>query len=354
MDEVRVRFKLTLQQRIFLIKCWWKYEKLSKVTESWNAEYPGEPVPTRRTIYKLRDKFNRIGSVTDAPRSGRPITALTEENKENVATTFVEDPQTSTRRASTRLDISQTSIRRVLHDINFKCYIPRLVQELNEDDPDRRLQFCEIVLNEIENNPIFLQRVIWTDESTFKLNGLVNRHNCVYWGLDNSNIIMPVALNAPGITVWAGISYEGIIGPYFFNDTVTGATYLDMLQNFVWPILQNHPNIEHLLWQQDGAPPHFHHDVTAWLDRNFNQRWIGRRGPTEWPARSPDLSPPDFFMWGHIKNLVYKVKPANLVELRHEILQAFQTIDIGLCQKVCLSVCDRYHKCVAANGKQID
>ena len=44
--------------------------------------------------------------------------------------------------------------------------------------------------------------------------------------------------------------------------------------------------------QQDGAPPHFHINVRHFLDRTFNQRWIGRRrSATEFPPRIPDLTP---------------------------------------------------------------
>ncbi|GFX69960.1 uncharacterized protein TNCV_2099781 [Trichonephila clavipes] len=34
-------------------------------------------------------------------------------------------------------------------------------------------------------------------------------------------------------------------------------------------------------------------------------RWIRRGGPVNWPARSPDLSCLDFFLWSHMKSLVY-------------------------------------------------
>jgi hypothetical protein len=37
-----------------------------------------------------------------------------------------------------------------------------------------------------------------------------------------------------------------------------------------------------------------------------NDRWIGLGGPTAWPPRSPDFTPMDFFLWGHIKALIYK------------------------------------------------
>ncbi|GFW06265.1 uncharacterized protein TNCV_37401 [Trichonephila clavipes] len=37
----------------------------------------------------------------------------------------------------------------------------------------------------------------------------------------------------------------------------------------------------------------------------LERRWIGRGGPVNWPARSPDLSCLDFFIWGHMKSFVY-------------------------------------------------
>ncbi|EFN79592.1 hypothetical protein EAI_04836, partial [Harpegnathos saltator] len=52
----------------------------------------------------------------------------------------------------------------------------------------------------------------------------------------------------------------------------------------------------------------------------FPHRWIGRRGPIEWPPRLPDLSPNDYFLWGHLKDRVYKTKPQNLDDLRNRIL----------------------------------
>ncbi|GBN34306.1 hypothetical protein AVEN_257911-1 [Araneus ventricosus] len=42
------------------------------------------------------------------------------------------------------------------------------------------------------------------------------------------------------------------------------------------------------------------------LDAKFPRRWIGRGGPTHGTARSPDLSSLDFFLWGHLKSLVYE------------------------------------------------
>jgi hypothetical protein len=37
--------------------------------------------------------------------------------------------------------------------------------------------------------------------------------------------------------------------------------------------------------------------------------WLGRREPHEWPEKSPDLMPCEFFLWGWAKEEVYQAKP---------------------------------------------
>ncbi len=82
----------------------------------------------------------------------------------------------------------------------------------------------------------------------------------------------------------------------------------------------------------------------------FRDRWMGRHGPVEWPSRSSDLSPLDFYAWGVIKDVVYSKKPTSIDQLQNEIVNAFQQISIGLCKKVCWSVESRFHKCIQADG----
>jgi hypothetical protein len=48
-------------------------------------------------------------------------------------------------------------------------------------------------------------------------------------------------------------------------------------------------------FQHDGAPVHYTRTTQAQqvLDRRYPDSWIGRGGPINWPARSPDLTPLD-------------------------------------------------------------
>ena len=130
------------------------------------------------------------------------------------------------------------------------------------------------------------------------------------------------------------------IGPFFFDASVTGEQYLNMLQTYFFPQVQQQ---EDIYFQQDGGPAHYAHGVREWLDINFNDKWIGRRGPFEWPAQLPDLSPIDVFLWGVLKDMVYKEKSRTIPDICPVIADKIATIGMELCQKVCRSVAAFLH-----------
>ncbi|KMQ82698.1 hypothetical protein RF55_22113 [Lasius niger] len=79
-------------------------------------------------------------------------------------------------------------------------------------------------------------------------------------------------------------------------------------------------NIIHRMWfMHDGAPPHFSREARRYLDERFPGRWIGRAGPIAWPARSPDLNPLDYYLWGHLKSIVYKTSIDNVEIFRQRV-----------------------------------
>jgi hypothetical protein len=66
----------------------------------------------------------------------------------------------------------------------------------------------------------------------------------------------------------------------------------------------------------------------------YPDRWIGRGGPTAWPPRSPDLDPLDFYLWGHLKSLVYAAPVDNEEALHHRTVDAVRlsaTAPASLC-----------------------
>jgi len=338
-------------QRKWILKSFWKNKNAEKVRMEWRDAFHSNP-PSRFAIYRIRDKFEKTGSVENAPKSGRPRSVSITSNEELVAQTFVQSPKKSTRRASLELDISLSSTWRLMRKVELKPYRPRLLQHLLPDDAERRLQFAVLMLSEIRENPDLLDKIVWSDEASFKLSGHVNRHNCVYWFPENPHMVSTNELNQPGLTVWAGMSSNGVIGPVFFERTVTAEVYLQMLQSFAIPEMQSLNNFNELYFQQDGAPAHFAVSVRSYLNDTFPGKWIGRCGSILWPPRSPDLTPMDFFFWGVVKEKVYGRKPHTLSQLRSYITDACQEIsdDRNLCRTVCHSVAERLQECADVHG----
>ena len=308
---------------------------------------------THSNVEALIDKFNATGSVNNAPGPGRKQTATNEERKIEVLESLERSPQKSTRRLSNEIGVSQSSVMRLLRKLKLKPYIPRLFHALHYGDEDWRVEFAETFLNMEKTDDLLLDHIWWSDEATFKLNGNINRHNCVYWADSNPRVILERDVNLPGVTVWCAIASEGIIGPYFFQNTVTGESYLEMLENYFWPKVKYYP---FFYLQQDGAAPHYAIMVRDWLNQKLPGRWIGRRGPVEWPPRSPDLTPPDFFLWGVLKEMVYSEKPKTIEILKNTIIEKVQLINSNkeLCKKVCHSVKHRYETCINVFGNQIE
>ena len=103
-----------------------------------------------------------------------------------------------------------------------------------------------------------------------------------------------------------------------------------------------------------STPPHYHRDARAHLDAAFPDTWIGRRGAIEYPARSPDFTPMDFFLWGYLKDKVYRTKPRTIDALKMEIERQCRDIPNDLFRDVCESLGVRYQRCLDNDGCQFE
>ncbi|GFY31176.1 uncharacterized protein TNCV_751391 [Trichonephila clavipes] len=145
-------------------------------------------------------------------------------------------------------------------------------------------------------------------------------------------------LHPEKLTVWCALRAGRIIGPYFFkndeghNVTVNGDRYRAMITNFFIPALNNH-DIQELWFQQDGATCHTACATIGFVKDTFGDRLISRFGPVNWPPRSCDLSPLDYFLWGYVKSLVYADKPQTLDHLEDNIRRVIADIHPQMLEK---------------------
>jgi hypothetical protein len=75
-----------------------------------------------------------------------------------------------------------------------------------------------------------------------------------------------------------------------------------------------------------GAPAHFDRIVRDHLNERFHEQWIGHCGPVSWPSRSPDLTPLDFYLWGHLETVIYATLVNDAGDLWERVQNACQVI----------------------------
>ena len=160
---------------------------------------------------------------------------------------------------------------------------------------------------------------------------------------------------------WIAISKNGIIGPYWFEDetgrpqTVNTERYVAVLRKF-WASLGRCRGIDRdeQWFQQDGATPHTSNDSLVWLKERFQEGLISRKCDVEWAPHSPDLNPPDFYLWGYLKDNVYQNNPQTIGELKATITAKIREIPNEECVRVIDNFARRMQVCLQRRGAHLE
>jgi hypothetical protein len=170
-----------------------------------------------------------------------------------------------------------------------------VVHQLKDRDHQSRADYCTWFQNFlVEEGEEILDVTFFTDEVRSHPSEYVNSQNTRLWSSENPHEFKEMALHDLKVGVWCAISRMGIIGPIFFNDTINAERYrTDILEPFLGHLTER--QIEEVWFQQDGATAHTASSSLQFLEDIFGNRIISRG---IWPARSPDLTPPDYYI-GH-------------------------------------------------------
>lgn len=346
-------------QRVFAVTAYIECKSIVNVQRMFRREYNIERhgrIPSRNTILRWVEKWQTAGTICNK-FVGPSRTVRTAENIAMIRNAVQKSPTRSAVRQAAALGISSRTFRRIVHnDLNFHPYKIQIVHHITHADTNARLDFCRQFITVLNENPNVLSKLIMSDEAHFHLSGYVNKQNFRYWSAEQPMQMHEQPLHSQKVTVWCGVSSFGIIGPYFFEEdsktvTINSNRYLTMLDTFVMPQLRQFPG--YLWFQQDGATSHTARSVLNFLRDNFPDRLISRFGDFSWPSRSPDLTAPDYFLWGYLKSKVYIAKPRTIVELKHQIVEEIRNIDVSLLQRVMQNFRKRLDECVINNGEHL-
>ena len=323
--------QLTVEQRVFVVKKYHETGSFVTVRQAFQRQFPGVNPPSKSTIFRNVQKYQNEGTSKNLnkERSGRRRTARSQQNVQQMRQLLAQQPNgLSCRRNPTGL--SKTSFNEITRkDLHLHPYKIHVVQELKNGDAARRLRFCRW-FSYHAHNLRFLSNIVIGDEAAFHMCGRVNTQNILCYapkGQPPRDFKFEKSSSREKLNVWIGLYGNGeIIGPFFFNRNVNARVYREMLVQFAFPGIARAfglyagPVFRNIWWFQDGAPAHGSLEIRRLLRTKFENRVVALHHPIEWPPRSPDLTPLDFFLWGYLKQKVFRTPPASLVELRRRIV----------------------------------
>jgi hypothetical protein len=195
-----------------------------------------------------------------------------------------------------------------------------------------------------------LDHTFFSDEAWIHLDGYVNSQNYRIWSSENPHATVETTLHPIKVGVWVAMSRQRISGPYFFNFTVNSERYINnILEPFVNELDDQELQYGH--FQQDSATAHTAFNTMRYLRQFFGERIISRG---RWPSRSPDLTPLDFFLFGHLKNKVFTRNLHTVEELQAAITEEIQNITPQMLLNVFDSLKRRVNICLQHGGAQFE
>ncbi|GFV88449.1 transposable element tc3 transposase [Trichonephila clavipes] len=230
-------------------------------------------------------KYEETGSLN--VRSGRGRKPVSAEAIEKVALQVEENKasnvqaSTSVRRVAEALDLPRSTVQKIMRNIlRYYPYKAQLVQELLPHDFETRHLFSLQFLARLEVDSEWPCNILWTDEAPLQLDDAGGPVTC----------------------------------------SITGQRYASLLRNKIILDLQARQCVSRIIFMQDRAPPHITRCVKDVLKHHFTEeRVISRQIPHLCPPRSSDLNPCEFWLWGHLKQLVSCDQPRTLPDLKDSI-----------------------------------
>ncbi|KAJ8953519.1 hypothetical protein NQ318_023643 [Aromia moschata] len=190
-------------------------------SEAYFNRYPERRQPNMSIFGRLKENLVEYGGF-NKPRPKNYRIQDAEDVAINVVGMVVVNPSISSRQIEAESGISRRRALSVLKKHKFRPYTIRK-QQLLPTDPERRLDFCNWYLQQIEQDQLFFKNIIWTDESYVSSAGIFNRHNKHYWSEDNPHQTVDVQNQGRfGFSVWCALYNNRILAYQLYDDNLNG------------------------------------------------------------------------------------------------------------------------------------
>uniref|UniRef100_A0A1I7XK10 DDE_3 domain-containing protein n=1 Tax=Heterorhabditis bacteriophora TaxID=37862 RepID=A0A1I7XK10_HETBA len=301
---------------------------------------------TRMTVHRTVKRNQDLGTVEDHPRSGRARSVNISRIRKMVKKKILRDNKRSMRKMPSDLNISSTSMRRIVKDeLGFYPYKIRQVHMLTEKMKVNRYEKATKLLSIVEQGRA--PNVLFTDEKIFIVNSTCNSQNSSQLLQRGHQRSEKACVNSTShfpssVMVWACIMASGKTSLVFVekNVKINSKYYQNeiLMKKVVVPW--------NWTFQQDWAPAHGA-KTTVELCR---QQFPDFSGKDICPSNSPDLNPMDFAIWSILENKLNRTSYSNLDSHKVPLVKSWDEISQEELRPVVGNFETRLRTCVTAKG----
>lgn len=315
----------------------------------------GPKVTSYSTVKRWSKKaHDGIMEIEDSPRSGRPVTAITPENIEEVRKIIEQDPHSTYADIEEELSLSRGTIFTIIHHhLKLKKITSRWVpHELNTFQKRDRVKFCRENLERYRKGSGRLCDIVTGDETWIYLRQVGRKQSNATWVREGESAGTAVRRNRFEPKVLFSIFFKST-GPVLIHAVDKGKTidrfyYINhCLKGVVKEMKKQRPNsgLKNVKLLHDNSPVHDHPDVLEYLN------WAGLNLIPH-PPYSPDLAPCDFWLNDYIKsNLATQPDQKSLVKAVTKVLKEIPKDEY---RKTFEKYLDRLQLCINNNGEYFE
>uniref|UniRef100_A0A3B5QWB7 Tc1-like transposase DDE domain-containing protein n=1 Tax=Xiphophorus maculatus TaxID=8083 RepID=A0A3B5QWB7_XIPMA len=263
---------------------------------------------SQSAVSKIWTKYKQHGMVVKAKRTGRPRKTSKRQDKQL---------------KEVGVNVCDRTVRNRLKEMGFQYRKAKRKPALTPKHKRTRLQWAK-------------ERQSWTVDDWMKVVFSDESRICIGQGDDagtfvwcrSSEIYEEACLKKTtkfpqSLMIWGCMSGKGTGEMTVVNSSINAQVYIDILDSFLIPSIEQMFGDDEVIFQDDNASCHRAKTVKAFLEERHIQSM-------SWPANSPDLNPIEN-LWWRLKKMVHKKGPTSKADLATAIKESWHQIDAEYC-----------------------
>lgn len=194
-----------------------RHQNARIAAEVFRQNHPGGRQPDERVIRDAVRRYENHGNPIPQrrrPNAGRPRGENYDDDHHRVIEFITANPRASTRDAANFLNIPQSNVSRHIRRDHLHPYHYTRVQSLKPRHYEPRLRFCRWILEMHREDENFVDRILFTDESSFGKTGSWNCHNNHFYARENPHLAIENRSDQDRfqpLNIWIGIVGDKLV-----------------------------------------------------------------------------------------------------------------------------------------------